>query len=73
MSDFGNNPPPGTAIITKGTVADGDWFFIKLLGAWALCPKSAFGESVEGCGHIIARSILDEHNVAKRAEQLWKN
>jgi hypothetical protein len=73
MSDFGNNPPPGTAIITSGIVTDGDWFFIPTLGAWALCPACSFGEKIQKCGHTIARSILEQHNVAKRSEQLWKN
>jgi len=62
MSDFGKFPPPGTEIIKNGKVQAGDWFFIAELGAWTLCPAIATGEWVETCGHVIARSILEEHN-----------
>ena len=52
-------PPPGMAIITAGTVQTGDYFYIGQLGVWGECPRSAIGEDIATCGHLIARGVPD--------------
>lgn len=65
-------PPPGTVIISTGKVQAGDWFFITMLGAWALCPAIAYGEQIKKRGPLVARPAT-EFNTVKRDEAAWKN
>jgi hypothetical protein len=69
---FGKNPPPGTAIVEAGEVRKGDWFFIAVLGAWALCPDCAFGEDIKKSGHIVVRFVDPRLSPLAHDEKHWR-
>jgi hypothetical protein len=50
-------PPPGTCIVTTGCAQQGDWFYIRQLGAWAPVPSIGWGSPIGGA--LIARGQLD--------------
>lgn len=58
-----SQPPPGTELLTTGTVQKGDWFYIEQFGAWANVPECAVGENIETCGHLVARGPVTVEEV----------
>lgn len=50
-------PPPGTVVVTEGSVREGDWFYIAPLGVWSPVPQCGWGEPI--LNSLIARGALD--------------